>query len=177
MIAGGHGGNAQFSGFPGRVIGEGFVKNSGPSRWALVAFDFPFHPATSLEQKLADVSHGGSFAVRDAVLRDAEEEFPEEMIDVGGGLEFAGKGNELLAELFDGEELSHFAGLASRLAGVEEAERSMTFPPNHAALAAVDGRELAAIGVGFGGGHRAGGSSGICRCARGRELHKSLQAA
>jgi len=121
--------------------------------------DFVADGGKSAEEELADVSHSDGVAVRDAVPRDADEKFSEEMIDVGGGLEFAGKGNELLAELFDAEELGHFAGFAGGEAGVEEAERDVTLPARHAALAAVGGGELAAIGVRLLGSY--GGTAGL----------------
>ena len=47
------------------------------------------------EQGLAEVGEAGGFAKRDAVLGDGDEEFAEDVVDVGGGEEIAveGRGN------------------------------------------------------------------------------------
>ena len=121
--------------------------------------DFVADGGKSAEEELADVSHSDGVAVRDAVLGDEQEEFAQEVIDIAGSLEFAGKGNEFLADLFYRKELGYFVSFAGGEAGVEEAERDVTLPARHAALAAVGGGELAAIGVRLLGSY--GGTAGL----------------
>ena len=127
--------------------------------------DFVADGVKSAEEELADVSHSDGVAVRDAVLGDEQEEFAQEVIDIAGGLEFAGEGDEFLADLFYRKELGHFVGFAGGHAGVEEAERDVALPARHAALAVVGGGELAAIGIGPLGSY--GGTAGL-------EFHRDL---
>jgi len=92
----------------------------------------------ALEKKLADVGQGDGVAWRNAVLRDEREEFAEDVVDIAGGPEIAGKGDELASSLIGSEELL-FA------AGVVDTEGAVLRPAGHAAGAAVPKGEAAQV--------------------------------
>lgn len=69
-----------------------------------------------------------------AFLGESGEDFAEDVVDVGDGVELAGKGGKLGSELVGFEKLLFFAG-------VKDAESGMAFLSGHAAGAAV--RKLA----------------------------------
>jgi len=97
------------------------------------------------EHDLAHVGEGEGFADGDAVLGDGDEEFAEDVVDIGGGEEIAVEGDsDFVAEAL-GLELGEF------LAGVEGAERGMGRVAQHTAVATVGELELAAERVGGAG--------------------------
>jgi hypothetical protein len=89
------------------------------------------HQGDRGEQGLAEVGEVGGFAKGDAVLGDGDEEFAEDVVDVGGSEEIAveGRGN-FLAETLGLDALEF-------LPGVEGAEGWMGRAAEHAAAAVV----------------------------------------
>jgi hypothetical protein len=103
--------------------------------------DFVADQGDGLEKKLADVGEQGGVAGRDAVLGDGGEEFAEDVVDIGGGVEVAGeRSGDAFAEAFGFEELALGAG-------VEDAQGWVILVAGHAALAAVGEREVAEMGI------------------------------
>jgi hypothetical protein len=101
----------------------------------------------AVEEELADVGEDSGVAAGDAVLREEGEEFAEDVVDVAGGLEFAGESGELGGDAVRFEELVFFAG-------VGEAEVRVGGRAGEAAFAAVGEGVLAKGGFrGFGAFH------------------------
>ncbi len=96
--------------------------------------EFTFYAGDGLEEELAEVAEGGGRLARDAFLGESGEDFAEDVVDVGDGVELARKGGKLGSELVGFEKLLFFAG-------VKDAESGMAFLSGHAAGAAV--RKLA----------------------------------
>jgi hypothetical protein len=108
---------------------------------ALSVDDFAADQGDGLEKKLADVGEQGGVARRDAILGDGGEEFAEDVVDVGGGVEVSGKrSGEVPAKAFGFEELALGAG-------VEDAQGWVILVAGHAALSAVGEREVAEMGI------------------------------
>ena len=104
-----------------------------------------FDVGEAREHDLAQAGEGEGFANGDTVLGDGDEEFPEDVVDVGGGEEVAVEGDgDFVAEALGLDELEF-------LAGVEGAEGGMGRVAQHAAVAAVGELELAAESVGGAG--------------------------
>jgi len=99
--------------------------------------DFELDGTAVVEEELGDIGEGGGFAAGDAVLGEEVEEFSEDMGEIAGGGEFAGKGGEFSGNGGGVEELA-------LVAGVEGAEGGMGLVAQHGALAAVGGGEEAA---------------------------------
>lgn len=107
--------------------------------------DLVLHNGDGVEKKLANKGESGGVAGRKAVLGDGGEEFSEDMIDVGGGEEFARRGfGEQRAERFGLEELAFGAG-------VEDTESGVIVAAQHAAFASIGKLKLAEMRM-IGGG-------------------------
>lgn len=105
------------------------------------------------EHDLAEEGEGSGFAKGDTVLGCGDEEFAEDVIDIGGGEEIAVKGGgDFAAQALGLEELE-------LLFCMEGAEGTVGRAAQHAAAAAVGKMELAA---------RGDAGAGICVC------HKNL---
>jgi hypothetical protein len=123
-----------------RGEGGGFVEGFGPLLEFVGEGEFFFDVREGGEQDLAEVGECGGFAEGDAVLGDGDEQFAEDVVDVGGGEEIALEGGgDLFAQALGFEELQFFAG-------VEDAEVGMGGGAEHAAGTAVGEVELAAWG-------------------------------
>jgi hypothetical protein len=109
-----------------------------------------FDAGNGVEHKLADVGEDGSVAGRDAALGQGNEEFAEDIVDIGGGHESTGDGGgDFGAEALGFEEL-HL------VVGVEKAKRGVALVTEHAAFAAVGELKLAKmriVGSGTFSGH------------------------
>jgi hypothetical protein len=98
------------------------------------------HVRERREQDLAEVGESGGFARGDAVLRDGDEKFAEDVVDVCGGEEIAVEGGgNFAAQALGLEELKF-------LPGVKGTEGRMVGAAQHAAAAAVGKWKLAARG-------------------------------
>jgi len=98
------------------------------------------HVGEAREHDLAEVGESGGFAKGDTVLRDGDEEFAEDVVNVGGGEEITvERGGNFGAQALGLEELQF-------LPGVKGAEGRMDRAAQHAAAAAVGKLELAARG-------------------------------
>jgi hypothetical protein len=98
------------------------------------------HVGEGREHDLAEEGEGGGFAKGDTVLRDADEEFAEDVVDIGSGEEIAVEGGgDFGAEALGCEELQF-------LSGMKGAEGRMNRAAQHAATAAVGELKLAAWG-------------------------------
>ncbi len=117
------------------VVGTGMLHGS---------IYFVFDCGYRLEQELAEIAKRGSGLVRDAFLGEGGEDFAEDVVYVGDGVELAGKGSELGGELVRFEKLLLFAG-------VMNAERGMVLFAKHAAGAAIGELATTLVGVGIGG--------------------------
>jgi hypothetical protein len=134
------------SGLGGRD-GEGAAKGLFPGGEALGDGDLVLDGGEAVEEELADVGEDGGVAARDAILREESEESAEDVVDVAGGLEFAGEGGEFGGDAVGFEELALFAG-------VDEAEVRVGGRVGQAAFAAVGEGVLAESGFrGFGSFH------------------------
>ena len=71
-----------------------------------------------LEEKLGDIGERGRLAERDAVADEEGEEFSQDMVEVGGGLEAAGQGGELGGDKARGEALFLLGGVVKAEGGV-----------------------------------------------------------
>jgi hypothetical protein len=90
-----------------------------------------------LEEKLANKGESGGVAGRKTVFSDGDEEFSEDMIDVGGGEEFTRGGfGKQRAECFGLEELAFGAS-------VEDTKSGVILAAHHAAFASVGELKLA----------------------------------
>ncbi len=90
-----------------------------------------FYEGDRGEQGLAEVGEVGGFAEGDTVLGDGDEEFAEDVVDVGGGEEIAVEGRgDFFAEALGLDALEF-------LAGMEGAEGWMGRAAEHAAAAIV----------------------------------------
>jgi len=101
-----------------------------------------------VEHHLADEGQESAVLSRDAFLRDEIEEAAKRPIDADGGLIVLDGTDEFFGDGLGVKELSF-------LLGVSEAKGFVSFGAIHAALAAVDGGEAAAVFVGdedLGGG-------------------------
>ena len=98
------------------------------------------HVGEGREQDLAEVGESGGFARRDTVLRDSDEKFAEDVVDVGGG-------EEITVER-DGDFGTQALGLEQLefLPGMEGTEGGMVLAAQHAAAAAVGKWKLATGG-------------------------------
>ena len=83
-----------------------------------------------MQQKLGNVSQGQGVAARDAVFGDQMEEMAEDMVNVAGGFEVAGKRGGTSGNFFGGEKLTF-------VARVKQAERRVIGGDGHTAGAAV----------------------------------------
>jgi hypothetical protein len=133
-------GGSGFGGDGGKRAAEGFL----PGGEAVGLLDFELDAMAVVEKELGDIGEGSGLAAGDAVLGKEVEELSEDVGEVAGGGEFAGKGGEFGGAGGGVEELA-------LLAGVEGAEGGMGFVAKHGALAAVGGGEKTAVGVGGGG--------------------------
>jgi hypothetical protein len=120
---------------------EGATNDLDPSVGVTGGDDFAFDQRKAVEEELSDIGEGGGMARGNAVVGERDKEFAEDVVEVVGGAEFAGEGDELGAHAVGFEELL-------LPAGVEEAERGVPVPAEHAAGATVGGGELAARGNG-----------------------------
>jgi hypothetical protein len=115
--------------------------------------DLVLHKRDGMEEKLADEGESGGVARWKAVFSDGGEEFSEDMIDVGGGEEFARGGfGKQRAKCFGLEELAFCAG-------VEDTESGMILAAQHAAFAAIGELKLAEMRMIGGGAFFGHGSS------------------
>ena len=103
------------------VVGAGVLYGS---------IQFVFDAGDGLEEELAEVAKRLGGLVGDAFFGQSSEDFAEDVVYVGDGVEFAGKGGELCSELVGFEKLLF-------LAGVKDAERGMVLLAEHTAGAAV----------------------------------------
>ena len=104
---------------------------------AVLEVGFVFDGGEGLQHWLAEVGESDGGGLRDAALGESGKDFAENVVDVCGGEEVAGKGGaELYAKSMRFQELEFFAG-------VEGAEGGMVFVAEHAALAAVGEGKLA----------------------------------
>jgi len=103
------------------VVGAGVLYGS---------IQFAFDAGDGLEEELAEVAKRVGGLVGDAFFGQSSEDFAEDMVYVGDGVELAGKGGELRGELFGFEKLQLFAG-------VEDAESGMALFTEHATGAAI----------------------------------------
>jgi len=103
------------------------------------------HEGDRGEQGFAEVGELGGFAEGDAILGHRDEEFAENVVDVGGGEEIAVKRSGNFATEALGLDALEF------LAGMEGAEGWMGRATQHAAAAIVGKVELAARGDARGG--------------------------
>lgn len=125
--------------------GGGGVEDFVPVGEFVLERELLFDVGDGGEHDLAHVGEGEGFADGDAVLGDGDEEFAEDVVDVGGGEEIAVEGDrDFVAEALGLDELKF-------LAGVESAERGMGRVAQHTAAAAVGELELAAESVGGAG--------------------------
>jgi len=88
--------------------------------------DFVFDAAESEEEELRDVGESVGLAPVDAILGEEVEEFAEGVVEVAGGLDFAGESGELPAD---------FLGRAFALVefGMIGTERGVSVRKKHAA--------------------------------------------
>ena len=150
------------------------MEDGVPGLTALTRLNFVFDGLKGVEEKLANVSEDDGVAARDAIFGEEAEEFPEDVIDVAGGNEFAGPGDKFLGNLFGGKDLDHL-GLAFREApGVFHAEGFVAFPARHATPAIIGVEELATVGFLHGGPARVEFSR-ICGRAGRFRAHKNLK--
>ncbi len=73
-----------------------------------------------LEQELAEIAKCVGGAVRDAFFGESVEDFAEDVIDVGHGIELAGEGGKFLSQLVGCKELLF-------LGSVEDTARAIAF--------------------------------------------------
>jgi len=154
------GSSAGFSRDLGVLAGSLFAQDGFdgglPSGEAESVGDFALDGRKALQQKLADISEGHGVAAVDAMLREEGKDLAEGVIDVAGGLEFAGEGPQLASEVFlSAAKLplpGHVRGRKEFVlfAGMMDAEITVALPAGHAALASVGKGELAAAAVGLG---------------------------
>jgi hypothetical protein len=100
---------------PGR-FGEtdGVADHSLPSLIDVLEVGFVFDGGEGLQHELAEVGEGDGGALRDAALSESGKDFAENVVDVGGGEEVAGKGGgELIAKAMRFQELEFFAGVSA----------------------------------------------------------------
>jgi hypothetical protein len=70
------------------------------------------HVGEAREHDLAEVGEDGGFAKGDTVLRDGDEKFAEDVVDVGGGEEIAVEGGrDFCAQALGLEELQFLPGM------------------------------------------------------------------
>ena len=101
-----------------------------PCAGTVHASDFVLRAFLTVEQELRKIGEKLGVAHGDAIARDETEEIGDGTANFGHGVEFAGDGGELVADLFEFGELHFFAR-------VEEAERWVIGVAQHAALAAI----------------------------------------
>ncbi len=76
--------------------GKGIANHGVVGAWMLHgSINFVFYRGYRLEQELAEIGEGGGSLVRDAFLGECGEDFAEDVVYVGDGVELAGKGSEL----------------------------------------------------------------------------------
>ena len=92
--------------------------------------ELTFYAGDGLEQQLAQIAEGIGGLMRDAFFGEGGEDFAEDVVYVGDGVELAGKGGKLSSKLFGFEALLLFAC-------VVDAERIMALFAKHAAGTAV----------------------------------------
>jgi hypothetical protein len=108
-----------------------------PGVGALDAADLAFDGFEAVQEQLADVGKQGGVARGDASLGDEGEKLAQDVVEVVGGLEFAGEGGEFGADEIGVADLT-------LLAGVVETESGVGLRAGHAALAAIsEGEETA----------------------------------
>jgi hypothetical protein len=105
--------------------------------------ELTFHAGDGLEEELAEVAESGGGLLGDAFFGESGEDFAEDVVYVGDGVEFAGKGGKLGGELFGFDELL-------LLAGVKDAESRMPILAGHAAGTAIGelAKTLVAVRIG-----------------------------
>lgn len=134
----------------GRGLGIGEGGRSGEWRGIVQDFDpvlglvperkLLLHVGEGGEHDLARVGEDSGFAKGDTILGDGDEEFAEDVVDVGSGEEIAVEGGgNFIAETLRLEALQF-------LPGMEGAEGRMDRSAQHAAAAAVGKLKLAARG-------------------------------
>jgi len=104
--------------------------------------DLVFDAGNGLEQELAEIAERFGGLVGDAFLGERGEDFAEDVVYVGDGVEFAGKGSEFGGELFGFKALLFFAS-------VVDAERGMALLAKHAAGTAVGGLAETPVAAGI----------------------------
>ena len=103
------------------VIGAGIAHGS---------VHFTANVGHGLEEKLGEVAQSVGGAMRDAALSHSVEDFGEDVVDIGDGVEVAGEGDKLGAELF-------FLGEAVKFFCMSGAEARVIGTARHAATASV----------------------------------------
>jgi len=99
-----------------------------------------FHVGEGSEQDLAEVGEDGGVARRDAVLRDGDKEFAEDVVDIGGGEEITVERDGDL-----GTQALRLAGLQF-FPGMERTQRRVVRVARHAAATAIGKLKLATGG-------------------------------
>lgn len=118
---------------------DGPVDHAGPGIVGVFELGFGLYGGYGMEEQLADIGENGGVAGRDTVLGEGGEDFAEDVIDVGGGVEMAGeRGGQFGAETARFDDLHLFAG-------VEGAETAGTEMDQHAATAAIGKGKAAEI--------------------------------
>ena len=98
--------------------GDGVVDHARPGVVGVLELGFGFYGGERLEEELADVGENGGGAGSDAALGEGGEDFAQDVVDVGGGVEMAGeRGGKLRTEAAAFEQLL-------LIAGVKETSRS-----------------------------------------------------
>lgn len=123
-----------------RVGGDrkGAADNLVPNGEAPGLRDLVAHAVKTVEEQLPEIGEDRSLAGGDAVGGEKGKEPAEGMVDVGGGLKFAGDGGKFGGDALGVED-------EALAAGVVEAEGRVGVPAGVAALAAVGVRMAAAI--------------------------------
>ena len=122
---------------------DGVVVHVQPIFVGVLEGGFFLDGGNGLQHELAEISHGGGVALGDPALGEGGEDLAEDVVDVGGVVEAAGKsGGDFGAKPRRFQELLLFTG-------VEDAEGGMVFFAEHTAGAAVGelAETLVAVGV------------------------------
>jgi hypothetical protein len=124
------------AGVPVNVAEKFFPAEIAESNALFVLYSF-----LAIEKKLGKIREKFGVTAGDAVGGHEFEEFADDMVDIGDGGEFAGKGREIRGDAIEFEELPLFTS-------VKEAEGVVGFVAEHATLAAVsEGEPTEARGI------------------------------
>jgi len=107
-----------------------FLKGRFPAVRCMDFVDFGTDVGQGLQEKLSNVGECQSVAARDAVFGDQAEELAEDMVNVAGGLEVAGKRSQASGNFFGRKDLTF-------VARVKQAEGGVMGGDGHTAGAAV----------------------------------------